>query len=149
MKFTNVIGTIFLFAPSCFNQHLLPTSPSRVIVSLPLIKIEAFLVLKLLQHSIICQKQVVSHVFEDLRKTNAPKVAHLSINLFLCNKFRLRNERRSLVEGTKKHLPFTRIAKPFVSWGPSCIGALHIYMRVAMKIFFTLSSMCWFCYLAC
>jgi hypothetical protein len=38
-------------------------------------------------------------------------VAPRSINLFLCNKFRLRCERRPLPEGPKKHIPFARIAK--------------------------------------
>jgi hypothetical protein len=39
-----------------------------------------------------------------------PTVAPRSINLFLCNKFRLRHERRPLAEGPKKHLLFARIA---------------------------------------
>jgi hypothetical protein len=39
-----------------------------------------------------------------------PIVAPRNINLFLCNKFRLRRERRPLAEGPKKHLPFARIA---------------------------------------
>jgi hypothetical protein len=34
-----------------------------------------------------------------------PKVTPRSTNLFLCNKFKLRRERRPLVEGPKKHLP--------------------------------------------
>jgi hypothetical protein len=52
-----------------------------------------------------------------------PTVAPRSINLFLCNKFKLRRERRPLAEGPKKHLPFARIANdtdiagPTKSWG--------------------------------
>jgi hypothetical protein len=40
-----------------------------------------------------------------------PTIAHRSINLFLCSKFRLRRERRPLAKVLKKHLPFARIAK--------------------------------------
>jgi hypothetical protein len=39
-----------------------------------------------------------------------PTVAPRSIDLFLCNKFRLRRKRRPLAEGPKKNLPFARIA---------------------------------------
>jgi hypothetical protein len=38
----------------------------------PLLYVEAFLVMKLLWYLIICWKQMVSHVFEDLQKTKAP-----------------------------------------------------------------------------
>jgi hypothetical protein len=44
-------------------------------------------------------------------KGRPPTVAPRSINLFLCNKFRLRRERSLLAEGLKKHIPFARIAK--------------------------------------
>jgi hypothetical protein len=37
---------------------------------------------------------------------------------------------------SEKHLPFARIAKPSILWGPSCSAALHIYMRVATKNIF-------------
>jgi hypothetical protein len=43
------------------------------------------------------------------RRSN-PIVAPRSTDLFFCNKFRLRRERRPLAEGPKKHLPFARIA---------------------------------------
>jgi hypothetical protein len=58
-----------------------------------------------------------------------PTVAPLSINLLLCNKFRLRRERRPLAKGPKKHLPFTRIANHSESWDPPCCGALSIYIE--------------------
>jgi hypothetical protein len=63
---------------------------------------------------------MVSHVFRTFGRRRPPTVAPRSVILFLCNKFRLRNERRPLAEGPKKHLPFARIAKPSISWGPSC-----------------------------
>jgi hypothetical protein len=44
------------------------------------------------------------------RRGRPPTVAPCSINLFICNEFRLRYERRPLAEGPKKHLPFARIA---------------------------------------
>jgi hypothetical protein len=47
-----------------------------------------------------------------------PTVAPRSINLFLCNKFRLWHERRPLVEGPKKHHPFARIANHSEPWDP-------------------------------
>jgi hypothetical protein len=65
-----------------------------------------------------------------------PIVDPRSIRLFLCNKFRLRNKQMHLAKGPKKHLPFARIVKPSISWGPPYSGTLHIYMRVAMKMFF-------------
>jgi hypothetical protein len=49
--------------------------------------------------------------FRIFEKGRPPTVAPCSINLFLCNKFRLRRERRPLAKGPKKHLPFARIAK--------------------------------------
>jgi hypothetical protein len=49
--------------------------------------------------------------FRTFGKGRPPTVAPRSINLFVCNKFRLRRERRPLAEGPKKHLPFARIAK--------------------------------------
>jgi hypothetical protein len=69
---------------------------------------------------------MVSHVIEDLRKRKAPTVAPRNINLFLCNKFRLRCERRPLAEGPKKHLPFDRIAKDTDMYGPPNREALGI-----------------------
>jgi hypothetical protein len=53
----------------------------------------------------------ISHVFRTFGRGRPPTVAPHSINLFLCNKFRLRRKRRPLTEGPKKHLPFARIAK--------------------------------------
>jgi hypothetical protein len=58
-----------------------------------------------------------------------PTVAPQSINLFLCNKFKLRRERRPLAEGPKKHLPFARIANPSELWDPLSCGALSIYIE--------------------
>jgi hypothetical protein len=63
-------------------------------------------------------------------------VAPRSISLFLCNKFRLRYERRPLAEGPKKHLPFARIVNRSDSWDPPLSGALCIYTEAhAMNIF--------------
>jgi hypothetical protein len=58
-----------------------------------------------------------------------PTVAPRSINLFYCNKFRLRRELRPLLEGPKKHLPFARIANHSDPWGPPSRGALSIYIE--------------------
>jgi hypothetical protein len=69
---------------------------------------------------------MVNYVFEDLRKEKAPTVAPHSVDLFLCNKFRLRRERRPLAEGPKKHLPFARIANDTNMRDPSNRGALDI-----------------------
>jgi hypothetical protein len=87
------------------------------------------------------------------RRQRHPTVAPHSISLFLCNKLRLRNERRPLAKGPKKHLPLARITKPSGPWGPLCSSALHthththththiyiyiymyIYMRVVIKYF--------------
>jgi hypothetical protein len=60
------------------------------------------------------------------RRRRPPTVAPRSINLFLCNKFRLRRERRPLVEGPKKHLPFARIANNTDMEDPPNRGALGI-----------------------
>jgi hypothetical protein len=54
---------------------------------------------------VLPQKQIVSHVFEDLQKGKSPTVAARSINSFLCNKFRLQYERRPLAEGPKNTFP--------------------------------------------
>jgi hypothetical protein len=64
-----------------------------------------------------------------------PTVAPRSINLFYCNKFRLRHERRPLAECPKKHLPFARIANYSDPWGPPSCGALSIYRRLCHKYF--------------
>jgi hypothetical protein len=66
--------------------------------------------------------------FEDLRKRKAPTVAPRSIDLFICNKFRLRHGRRPLAEGPKKHLPFARIANDTNMLDPPIRGALCIYI---------------------
>ena len=67
-----------------------------------------------------------NYVFEDLRKEKVPTVAPRSIDLSLCNKFRLQRERRHLAEGPKKHLPFARIANYTDPWDPPNYGALNI-----------------------
>jgi hypothetical protein len=72
---------------------------------------------------------MVSHVFEDLQKRKAPTVAPCSINLFLCNEFRLRRERMPLAEDPKKHLHFARIANQSEQWDPPNGGALSIYIE--------------------
>jgi hypothetical protein len=69
-------------------------------------------------------------------------VAPRSISLFLCNKFRLQNERRPLAEVQKKHLPFARIARRSVLFGPSFSGALCIYMRVCFENVFHAIKLC-------
>jgi hypothetical protein len=61
-----------------------------------------------------------------------PTVALHSINLFLCNKFRLRRERRPLTEGLKKHLPFARIVNHSELWDPPSGGALSIYIEACV-----------------
>jgi hypothetical protein len=53
-------------------------------------------------------------------------VASRSINLFLCNKFRLRHERRPLAKGPKKLLPFARIANDTNMQDPPNRGALGL-----------------------
>jgi hypothetical protein len=71
-----------------------------------------------------------------------PTVAHRSISLFLCNEFRLRNERRPLAEGPKKYLPFARIARHSVLWDPSLSGVLRIYTRVCIENIFRAIELC-------
>jgi hypothetical protein len=85
---------------------------------------------------------MVSRVFEHLRKRKAPTVVPRSISLFLCNKFKLRNEQRPLAEGPKKHLPFARIARHYVLWDPSLSGVLRIYTRVCVKNIFHTIKLC-------
>jgi hypothetical protein len=58
-----------------------------------------------------------------------PTVAPRSINLFLCNKFKLRRERRPLAEGLKKHLSFARITNHSEPWDPPTYRALSIYIE--------------------
>jgi hypothetical protein len=58
-----------------------------------------------------------------------PIVAPRSINLFYCNKFRLRRKRRPLAEGPKKHLPFARIANHYKPWDPHSCGTLSVYIE--------------------
>jgi hypothetical protein len=62
-------------------------------------------------------------------RVRPPTVAHRSIILFLCNKFKLRHERRPLAECPKKHLPFARIANHSEPWDPPSCGALSIYIE--------------------
>jgi hypothetical protein len=75
---------------------------------------------------------MVSHVFRTFRRGRPPTVAHRSIDLFLCNKFRLRYERRPFVEGPKKHLPFSRIASHFDPWDPPCCGVPSVYIETSV-----------------
>jgi hypothetical protein len=58
-----------------------------------------------------------------------PTVAPCSINLFLCNDFRLRYERRPLAKGPKKHLPFARIVNHSELWDLPRGGAPSIYIE--------------------
>jgi hypothetical protein len=70
--------------------------------------------------SLCYTKKHISHVFEDLRKRKAPNSGPSQYQfVFVLNKFRLRRERRPLVEGPKKHLPFARIAKVNDMYVPS------------------------------
>jgi hypothetical protein len=69
---------------------------------------------------------MVSYVFRTLGGGRPPTVAPRSIDLFLCNKFRLRRERRLSAEGPKKHLPFARIANDTDLRDPPNCGALDI-----------------------
>jgi hypothetical protein len=85
---------------------------------------------------------MVSRVFEDLRKRKTPTVATCDISLFLCNKFRLRKERRSLAEGPKKHLPFTRIVNHSALQAPPLSGALCIYKRACAENIFRAIKLC-------
>jgi hypothetical protein len=70
-----------------------------------------------------------------------PTVAPRSINLFLCNKFRLQREQRPLAEGPKKHLPYARIANHSELRDPSSYRALSIYIGGCVANIFS-------CYLA-
>jgi hypothetical protein len=73
---------------------------------------------------------MISYVFlRTVGRGRPPTVAPRSINLFLCNKFRLRCERRPLAEGPKKHLSFARIANHSELWVPPSGGALSIYIE--------------------
>jgi hypothetical protein len=69
---------------------------------------------------------MVNYVFEDLRKEKPLTVAPCSINLFLCNKFRLWHEQRPLAKGSKKHLPFATIVNDTDIQDPPDHGALDI-----------------------
>jgi hypothetical protein len=76
-----------------------------------------------------------------------PIVAPHIINLFYCNKFKLRREWRPLVEGPKKHLPFTRIVNHSDPWGPPSYGALSVYTETCVVSIFVLSSCLYYvCY---
>jgi hypothetical protein len=67
--------------------------------------------------------------FRTFERGRPPTVAPHSINLFLCNKFRLRPERRHLAEGPKKHLPFAKIVNHSEPWDLPSSGALSIYIE--------------------
>jgi hypothetical protein len=79
---------------------------------------------------------MVSHVFRTFERGRRPIVAPRSVDLFYCNKFRLRRERRHLAEGPKKHLPFTRIANHTELWDPPNYGVLSIYIEVCVVSIF-------------
>ena len=65
-----------------------------------------------------------------------PTVAPHSVSLFLCNKFRLRRERRPLTEGPKKDLRFARIVNHFELWDPPNYVALSIYIEACVVSIF-------------
>jgi hypothetical protein len=77
-------------------------------------------------NSLCYTKHMISHVFRTFGRGRPPTVAPRSINLFLCNKFKLRRERKPLAEGLKKHLPFARIANITDIQDPPNRGALGI-----------------------
>jgi hypothetical protein len=79
---------------------------------------------------------------EDLQKTKSPNSSPRSIRLFLCNNVRLRNERKPLAEGPKKHLPFARIVRHSVLWDPSLSSASRIYTRVCVENIFRAIKIC-------
>jgi hypothetical protein len=58
-------------------------------------------------------------------------VAPCSIDLFLCNKFRLQRERRHLAEGPKKHL----LANRSDPWDPPYCGVLSVYRDLFREYF--------------
>jgi hypothetical protein len=64
-----------------------------------------------------------------------PLVASRNIDLFLCNKFRLRRERMPLAEGPKKHLPFARIANYTGLRDPPICRVLSIYRGLCHEYF--------------
>ena len=70
---------------------------------------------------------MVSHVLEDLQKRKAPTVAPRSVNLFLCNKFRLQHERRPFAKGPKTP-SFARIVNHSEPWDPPNCRVLSIYI---------------------
>jgi hypothetical protein len=79
-----------------------------------------------------------------------PTVAPRNIDLFLCNKFRLRQGRRPLAEGPKKHLPFARIANVTNMLDPTSCGALCIYIYIyelVLKVFLVLFQLLTLCLL--
>jgi hypothetical protein len=84
---------------------------------------------------------MASHIFRTFGRGRPPTVAPRSSHLFLCNKFRLRCERRPLAEGPKKHLTFARIANHSELWDPPDCGVLSIYIEACVVIIFS-------CYLA-
>jgi hypothetical protein len=85
---------------------------------------------------------MVSRVFRTFGRGRPPTVAPRSISLFLCNKFSLRNERRPLAKGPKKHLPFARIVRHSVLWDPLLSGVLRIYTSVWVENIFRAIKLC-------
>jgi hypothetical protein len=75
---------------------------------------------------------MISHVFRTFGRGRPPTVAPRNINLFLCNKFKLRYERRPLAEGLKKYLPFAKIANCSEPSDPPLSGALSIYIEASV-----------------
>jgi hypothetical protein len=68
-------------------------------------------------------------ILRTFERGRPPTIAPCSVNLFLCIKFKLRRERRPLAEGSKKHLPFARIANHSEMWDPPSYGVLSIYIE--------------------
>jgi hypothetical protein len=85
--------------------------------------------------------------FEDLRKRKAPIVAPRSIDLFICNKFKLQHGRRPLAEGPKKHLPFARIANDTDMLDPPIRGRYAYIYELVLKAFLVLFQLLTLCLL--
>jgi hypothetical protein len=84
-----------------------------------------------------CHTESIQSVtfFRTFEGRRPPTVAPRSIDLFLCNKFRLRCERRPLAEGPKKHLPFARIANYTDLRDPRICRVLSINRNMCCEYF--------------
>jgi hypothetical protein len=124
------VVTPLLAPPShcCYDKATFDTLPSFYT--------EGSLIPKLLQClTNILMTNGYSVFLRTFGRRRPPTVAPRIISLFICNKLRLRNERRPFAKGPKKHIPFARIVKPSEPWGPLCSGVLCIYMRLMTKYF--------------